>query len=131
MQVVVAKMNPVNDYLGPLLRRAFEPFVERGFVEFAYGGPGARQHALPQQAAVGFHGAAIWAGGHLNGTVAACPRLLAAVGKALCEHPVVESIHLTGSADTYNAIVWGSKDAPVRPRRRPWGTDGVGGRQPI
>lgn len=37
-----------------------------------------------------------------------------AVGKALCEHPAIESIHLTGSADTYNAIVWGGKDAAVR-----------------
>ena len=28
-------------------------------------------------------------------------------GKQLCEHPGVASIHLTGSAATYNAIVWG------------------------
>jgi hypothetical protein len=75
-EVVAVKMNPVNDYLGPLLERAFAPLVERGFVAFAYGGAG--------------------------------------VGKALVEHPVVESVHLTGSADTYNAIVWGGKDAPVR-----------------
>jgi hypothetical protein len=39
-QVVVVKMNPVNDYLGPLLRKAFAPLVEAGFVEFAYGGAG-------------------------------------------------------------------------------------------
>ncbi|KAI8465000.1 MAG: Aldehyde/histidinol dehydrogenase [Monoraphidium minutum] len=73
-EVVIAKMNPVNDYLGPLLARVFAPLVERGFVQFAYGGPG--------------------------------------VGKALVEHPAVESVHLTGSADTYNAIVWGGRDAP-------------------
>jgi len=40
-EVVVVKMNPVNDYLGPLLRRAFKPFVDKGFLEFAYGGAGA------------------------------------------------------------------------------------------
>ncbi len=39
-QVVVVKMNPVNDYLGPLLRRAFKPFADKNWVEFAYGGPG-------------------------------------------------------------------------------------------
>lgn len=35
------------------------------------------------------------------------------VGEALTHHPLVESIHLTGSADTYNAIVWGSPTAKV------------------
>jgi acyl-CoA reductase-like NAD-dependent aldehyde dehydrogenase len=35
------------------------------------------------------------------------------VGKTLCNHPLIASIHLTGSADTYNAIVWGGKDVPV------------------
>lgn len=44
----------------------------------------------------------------------ACSHTRTAVGKALCEHPVVSSIHLTGSADTYNAIVWGGRDVPVR-----------------
>lgn len=34
-------MNPINDYLGPLLARAFAPLVERGYVQFAYGGAGA------------------------------------------------------------------------------------------
>lgn len=36
--VVVCKMNPVNEYLGPYLRRAFSPLVDAGFLEFAYGG---------------------------------------------------------------------------------------------
>ena len=31
-QVVVLKMNPVNDYLGPLLERAFEPLIRDGFL---------------------------------------------------------------------------------------------------
>ena len=29
-------------------------------------------------------------------------------------HPDIDSIHLTGSADTFNAIVWGGPNAPVR-----------------
>ncbi|GLC43063.1 hypothetical protein PLESTM_001426800, partial [Pleodorina starrii] len=52
-EVVVVKTNPVNDYIGPLLRkqvqrppsgvdggsgRAFSPLVEAGFLEFVYGG---------------------------------------------------------------------------------------------
>ncbi len=37
-QVCILKMNPVNDYLGPILEDIFEPFVARGFLEFAYGG---------------------------------------------------------------------------------------------
>jgi aldehyde dehydrogenase (NAD(P)+) len=35
--VALAKMNPVNDYLRPLLEEALAPFVERGFVRFAGG----------------------------------------------------------------------------------------------
>jgi len=41
------------------------------------------------------------------------PTASPAVGKALVEHPIVASVHLTGSADTYNAIVWGGRDVPV------------------
>jgi acyl-CoA reductase-like NAD-dependent aldehyde dehydrogenase len=37
-EVVLLKMNPVNEYLGPLLRKAFAPLVERGFFEVVYGG---------------------------------------------------------------------------------------------
>lgn len=38
-EVVVVKMNPVNDYLGPLLARAFRDLVDDGFLGFVYGGP--------------------------------------------------------------------------------------------
>jgi hypothetical protein len=37
-QVVVLKMNPVNEYLGPFFRRAFAPLVDAGFFEVVYGG---------------------------------------------------------------------------------------------
>ncbi|MEE8406955.1 MAG: aldehyde dehydrogenase family protein [Acidimicrobiia bacterium] len=36
-EVVVVKMNPVNDYLGPIFERIFAPLIEAGFVRFAYG----------------------------------------------------------------------------------------------
>ncbi len=34
----VLKMNPVNAYLGPLIERAFQPLVARGFLTVVYGG---------------------------------------------------------------------------------------------
>ncbi len=37
--VCMLKMNPVNDYLGPIFERAFAPLVDEGFLRFAYGGP--------------------------------------------------------------------------------------------
>ena len=36
-EVVIVKMNPVNEAGGPHLERIFAPFIERGFVAFAYG----------------------------------------------------------------------------------------------
>ena len=78
-QVVVLKMNPVNDYLGPFLSEAFQPLVDAGFLAFVYGG--------------------------------------ADVGQELCHHPDVDSIHLTGSHRTYDALVWGS-DPGEQARRK-------------
>ncbi|MBV8638086.1 MAG: aldehyde dehydrogenase family protein [Candidatus Eremiobacteraeota bacterium] len=37
--VCVLKMNPVNEYLGPIFERALKPLVDEGFLRFAYGGP--------------------------------------------------------------------------------------------
>jgi aldehyde dehydrogenase (NAD(P)+) len=36
--VCVLKMNPVNDYLGPILEDALRPLVDGAFLRFAYGG---------------------------------------------------------------------------------------------
>lgn len=36
--VVLLKMNPVNDYLGPILEDVFTPYVQAGYLRFAYGG---------------------------------------------------------------------------------------------
>ncbi|MEM6995645.1 MAG: aldehyde dehydrogenase family protein [Myxococcota bacterium] len=37
-QVCLVKMNPVNDYLGPVFEEIFADFVDAGFVRFVYGG---------------------------------------------------------------------------------------------
>jgi acyl-CoA reductase-like NAD-dependent aldehyde dehydrogenase len=36
--VVLLKMNPVNEYLGPLLERALKPLVDKGYLAIVYGG---------------------------------------------------------------------------------------------
>lgn len=36
--VCILKLNPVNEYLGPVFERALEPFADAGYVRFAYGG---------------------------------------------------------------------------------------------
>ncbi|HEV7180716.1 MAG TPA: aldehyde dehydrogenase family protein [Candidatus Baltobacteraceae bacterium] len=36
--VCMLKMNPVNDYLGPILESAFAPLIAEGYLRFAYGG---------------------------------------------------------------------------------------------
>jgi acyl-CoA reductase-like NAD-dependent aldehyde dehydrogenase len=36
--VVVLKPNPVNDYLGPIIEKAFRVLTERGYLEVVYGG---------------------------------------------------------------------------------------------
>lgn len=69
-EVVVLKMNPVNEVLGPHLKRAFASLIDDGFLEIVYGG--------------------------------------ADVGAHLASHPKVDTLHVTGSNRTYDAIVWGS-----------------------
>ena len=70
-RVVMCKMNPVNEYMGPVLRKALGPLTEAGFVDFVYGSSNQ--------------------------------------GKYLVEHQLVKCIHLTGSASTFDAIVWGGQ----------------------
>ncbi|MHB8865391.1 MAG: hypothetical protein ACYC6N_23670 [Pirellulaceae bacterium] len=36
--VVLLKMSPVNDYLGPLFERALQPLIDEGYVRIIYGG---------------------------------------------------------------------------------------------
>jgi acyl-CoA reductase-like NAD-dependent aldehyde dehydrogenase len=37
-QVVLLKMNPVNDYIGPLLKQCFRCLIEAGYLQIVYGG---------------------------------------------------------------------------------------------
>jgi acyl-CoA reductase-like NAD-dependent aldehyde dehydrogenase len=37
-QIVIIKMNPVNDYMGEYLAQAFEPLIQAGFLQIVYGG---------------------------------------------------------------------------------------------
>jgi aldehyde dehydrogenase (NAD(P)+) len=69
-QVVVLKLSPINDYLGPLIEEVMIEFIDRGFLRVVYGGP--------------------------------------EVGSTLVEHELVDTIHLTGSRATHDAIVWGT-----------------------
>ena len=68
-QVVMLKMNPVNDYLIPFLEAALRPLVERGVLCIVRGA--------------------------------------ADVGQYLCNHRLVEEIHITGAGASHDAIVWG------------------------
>jgi aldehyde dehydrogenase (NAD(P)+) len=68
-EVVICKMNPVNDYLGPVFEDIFAPLIRDGYLTVAYGG--------------------------------------ADVGEYLTRHDAVQAIHLTGSAQTHDLIVYG------------------------
>jgi aldehyde dehydrogenase (NAD(P)+) len=37
-EVVICKMNPVNEYLGPIFEAIFEPVIRDGYLGFVYGG---------------------------------------------------------------------------------------------
>jgi acyl-CoA reductase-like NAD-dependent aldehyde dehydrogenase len=77
--VAVLKVNPVNEWVGPMLERALSPLISRQFLSIVYGG--------------------------------------ADVGSYLCQHPGVDDIHITGSNQTHDRIVWGPP-GPEQDRRR-------------
>ncbi len=68
-EVVVLKMNPVNEYLGPVIEKAFQCLVDDGYFGVVYGG--------------------------------------AEVGQHLTAHEKIDTIHITGSNRTHDAIIWG------------------------
>lgn len=43
-EVCLLKMNPVNEYVGPFIERAFHPLIERGYLAVVYGGADVGQH---------------------------------------------------------------------------------------
>jgi aldehyde dehydrogenase (NAD(P)+) len=69
-QVVILKMNPVNDYLTDYYKIAMKPFIDAGYLRIVKGD--------------------------------------AKGGAYLCDHPVIEELHITGAASTHDAIVWGT-----------------------
>jgi aldehyde dehydrogenase (NAD(P)+) len=79
-RVCLLKMNPVNDYLGPIFEEIFREFVDAGYLRFAYGG--------------------------------------AEVGAYLTRHDAVDEIHVTGSAATHDAIVFGTGEEGRRRKER-------------
>ncbi len=68
-KVALLKMNPINDYLGPIFELVFADMIADGYVRFAYGG--------------------------------------ADVGAYITGHDGVDSVHVTGSSATYDAIMFG------------------------
>ena len=68
--VVILKMNPVNEYIGPFLEQIFAGLIGRDFMGVVYGGSD--------------------------------------VGSHLVNQPKVDSVHITGSDKTHDAIVFGS-----------------------
>ena len=78
--LVLLKMNPVNDYLGPLFSEAFAPWCSAATCASIYGG--------------------------------------AEVGAAAVNHPSVDAVHITGSHESHERIVWGSSGDEARQRRR-------------
>lgn len=44
--VALVKMNPVNDYVGPLLEEAFKPLIDRGYLRIVYGGADVGRHLV-------------------------------------------------------------------------------------
>jgi aldehyde dehydrogenase (NAD(P)+) len=68
-QVVLLKLNPVNEYMAPVLADALAPFIDGGALRIVSGG--------------------------------------AAIGSYLAHHPGIDEVHITGSARTHDAIVFG------------------------
>lgn len=75
-QVVMLKMNPVNEYLTPFLSKALNPLIERNALRIVKGA--------------------------------------GAAGAYLCEHDLVDEIHITGAQSTHDAIIWGTGNEAIR-----------------
>ena len=53
--VVMVKMHPVNDYLGPTFERIFAPLIEAGYLRFDYGGPDTGGYLTKHEAVDAIH----------------------------------------------------------------------------
>jgi aldehyde dehydrogenase (NAD(P)+) len=54
-QVVICKMNPVNDYLGPIFEDIFAPLIRDGYLAFVYGGGEAGEYLTRHDAVQAIH----------------------------------------------------------------------------
>ncbi|WP_081996935.1 aldehyde dehydrogenase family protein [Microbacterium sp. ZOR0019] len=82
-RTALLKVNPTQDALVPVYKRALAPLIEPGFLRIVRGGP--------------------------------------AVGAFLTDHPGLAHVHITGSAATFDTIVWGpskGEGAAATKRRR-------------
>lgn len=78
-RTALLKVNPTQDSLVPVYKRAFAPLIALGLLRIVRGGPD--------------------------------------VGSYLTAHPDLSHVHITGSATTFDAIVWGTGSAATRRRR--------------
>jgi hypothetical protein len=78
-QTVLLKIHPVNDYLGSIFERAFQPLVESGYLRIISGD--------------------------------------ATIGAAAVAQRLVNNVHITGSIDTHDRIVWGPPGGEFDTRR--------------
>ena len=53
--LVIVKMHPVNDYLGPIFERIFAPLIEAGYLHFDYGGPDTGSYLTGHDAVDAIH----------------------------------------------------------------------------
>jgi aldehyde dehydrogenase (NAD(P)+) len=54
-QVVICKMNPVNDYLGPIFEDIFATLIRDGYLTFVYGGGDAGEYLTRHEAVQAIH----------------------------------------------------------------------------
>ncbi len=54
-KVVLLKMNPVNEWVGPCLEEALEPLISRGYLRIAYGGGGVGKYLVENDAIADVH----------------------------------------------------------------------------
>lgn len=78
-RTALLKVNPTQDALVPVYKRAFAPLIALGLMRIVRGGP--------------------------------------VVGQYLTGHPDLTHVHITGSAATFDAIVWGTGSSATRRRR--------------
>jgi acyl-CoA reductase-like NAD-dependent aldehyde dehydrogenase len=53
--VSLIKMNPVNEWVGPHLEKAFKPFIDRGFMRIAYGAGDVGKYLVEHQGVSDVH----------------------------------------------------------------------------